>query len=188
MKIPINLASQPFRRDRAMMVASLAVSALLSITLCGLIYLAIMDSAQLKDLRRNIVQLNARINAATAERARMEAILHKPENASVLESTVFLNNLLYHKGVSWSQLLQDLETTIPYNVKLLVLHPTVNNLNQVQLDMQVGSESPEALVGVLKNLETSPMFGEVLDHSQQYPTQAEPLNRMRITVNYAHKL
>ena len=29
MKIPINLASQPFRRDRAMLVASFAVCALL---------------------------------------------------------------------------------------------------------------------------------------------------------------
>ncbi len=73
-------------------------------------------------------------------------------------------------------------------MKVLQLHPVVNNLNQVQLDMTVGSESADALVDVLKALETSPKFGEVLDHAQQYPTQAEPLNRMRITVNYAHKL
>jgi len=186
MKIPINLASQPFRRDRAMMVASFLVTTLLLVTLGGLIYLAMMDNAQLKDLRRNIAQLNVKITAVNAEKTRFEAILHKPENASVLERTVFLNNLLYHKGISWSQLLEDLEKTIPYNVKVQILHPTVNNLNQVQLDMTVGSESPDALVGVLKSLEMSPVFGEVLDHSQQYPTQAEPLNRMRITVNYAH--
>jgi type IV pilus assembly protein PilN len=188
MKIPINLASQPFRRDRALVVASLAVSTVLLLTLGSLVYLAMVDNAELKDVRRNIAQLNVKTAAATAEQARLEAILRKPENASVLETTVFLNNLIYHKAISWSQLLEDLEKTIPYNVKLLMLHPTVNNLNQVQLDMMVGSESPDALVGVLKNLETSPMFGEVYDHSQQYPTQAEPLHRMRITVNYAHKL
>ena len=33
MKIPINLASQPFRRDRALLAASIAVSVLLTITL-----------------------------------------------------------------------------------------------------------------------------------------------------------
>jgi type IV pilus assembly protein PilN len=188
MKIPINLASEPFRRNRAMMVASFGVTALLLVTLGTLVYLAMVDNGQLKVLRRNIAQVNTRVAAANAERARLEAILHKPENASVLVRTVFINDLLYHKGVSWSQLLEDLEKTIPFNVKLLMLHPTVNNLNQVQLDMMVGAESPDALVGVLKSLETSPMFGEVLDHAQQYPTQAEPLNRMRITVNYAHKL
>jgi hypothetical protein len=62
----------------------------------------------------------------------------------------------------------------------------VNNQNHVQLDMMVGSENPEPLVTLLKSLETSPVFGEVSDHSQNYPTQAEPLYRMRITVNYAH--
>jgi Tfp pilus assembly protein PilN len=188
MKIPINLASEPFRRDRAMIVASFAVTALLLFTLGALTYLAMVDNGQLKVLRRNIAQLNTKIQAGTAEQTRLEAILHKTENADTLERTLFINNLLYHKGVSWSQLLGDLEETIPYNVKLLQLHPTVNNQNQVQLDMTVGSESPDALVGVLKALETSPKFGETLDHSQQYPTQAEPLNRMRITVNYAHKL
>lgn len=188
MKIPINLASQPFRRDRAMVVASLAVSALLLTTLGILSYLAMLDNAQLKDLRRDLAQLNTRIAASTSEQVKLEAILHKPENASVLERTVFINDLLLHKGISWSQILEDLEKTVPRDVKLLMLHPTVNNNNQVQLDMMVGSNSPEALVGVLKSLETSPMFGEVYDHTQSFPTQSEPLHRMRITVNYAHKL
>jgi Tfp pilus assembly protein PilN len=188
MKLPINLASQPFRRDRAMVVSSLAVSALLATTLVFLSYLAMLDTAQLKDLRRDIAQLNSRIAMTTSEQVKLEAILHKPENASVLERTVFINNLLYHKGISWSQILEDLEKTVPSNVKVLMLHPNVNNNNQVQLDLSVGSESPEALVSLLKNLEASPMFGEVYEHTQQYPTQSEPLHRMRITVNYAHKL
>jgi Tfp pilus assembly protein PilN len=188
MKIPINLASEPFRRDRAMLMASFSVCAFLVVSLGLLIYLALQDNGQLKVLRANIAQVNTRVRAATAEQTRLEAILHKPENASTLERTLFINDLIFHKGISWSLLLADLEDTIPTNVKVLQLHPTVNNLNQVQLDMTVGAESPDALVGVLKALETSPKFGEVLDHAQQYPTQAEPLNRMRITVNYAHKL
>ncbi len=188
MKIPINLASEPFRRDRAMVVASFAVMALLVFSLGTLIYLAVQDNAQLKVLRASTAQLNRKVQAAQAEQTRLEAVLHKPENASVLELTLFYNNLLFHKGISWSQLLQDLEETIPANAKLLTLHPTVNNMNQVQLDMTVGSESRVGLVAVLKALETSPKFGQVLDHAEQYPTQAEPLNRMRITVNYAHKL
>ncbi len=187
MKIPINLASEPFRRDRAMILASFAVVALLVFSLATLSFLAIQDNSQLKVLRGNLAQLRGRIRNATAEQTRLEAVLHRPENASVLERTLFINNLLYHKGVSWSQLLQDLEETIPPDAKLLTLHPTVNNLNQVQLDMTVGAQSDSALVEVLKALERSPKFGETLDHAQQFPTQAEPLNRMRITVNYAHK-
>jgi len=32
----------------------------------------------------------------------MDAVLHQPENASVLERSVFLNDLIYHKAISWS--------------------------------------------------------------------------------------
>ncbi|HWC98917.1 MAG TPA: hypothetical protein VG456_19290 [Candidatus Sulfopaludibacter sp.] len=186
MRIPINLASQPFRRDRAMMVATFAVSALLVVTLSVLVYLGLLDNSQLKGLRGNLNQLNNRIAATAAEQTRLENVLRQPENATVLERTVFFNNLLYHKGISWSQILEDLEKTVPHNVKLLMLHPTVNNQNQVQLDMMVAAESNDPLVIALKNLETSPRFGQVSEHSQNYPTQAEPLYRMRITVNYAH--
>ena len=47
MKVPINLASQPFRRDRAMIAASIAVSVVLVFSLSGLIYLALADRQQL---------------------------------------------------------------------------------------------------------------------------------------------
>ena len=60
MKIPINLASQPFRRDRAMLAASIAVSVLLVGTLGVLISLAMADRAQMADVRADISRLNAR--------------------------------------------------------------------------------------------------------------------------------
>ena len=61
MKIPINLASQPFRRDRAMLAASIAVTVLLLLTLGVLISLALADRAQMADVRADIARLNAHI-------------------------------------------------------------------------------------------------------------------------------
>jgi len=43
----------------------------------------------------------------------MDAVLHQPENASVLERSVFLNDLIYHKAISWSRMFADLEKTAP---------------------------------------------------------------------------
>ncbi len=113
MKIPINLASEPFRRDRAMLVASFSVCVFLVLSLGLLIYVAAQDDGQLKVLRQSIAQVDTRVRAATAEQTRLEAILHKSENATTLERTLFINDLIFHKGISWSQLLADLEETIP---------------------------------------------------------------------------
>src|SRR5260370_20749664 len=91
MKIPINLASQPFRRDRAMFLASAAVAILLVASLAALVVLANADNAQLADLRKEVSQLRRQIAAATKQQNEFEAVIRKPENAQVLETSVIMN-------------------------------------------------------------------------------------------------
>ena len=100
MKIPINLASQPFRRDRAMFVASAAVAVLLVVSLSVLITLANADSVQFADVRKDVAQLRKQIAATSKQQAEFEAVIRRPENAQVLELSVFLNTLLSRKGIS----------------------------------------------------------------------------------------
>ncbi|MGB7759691.1 MAG: hypothetical protein WBL61_07680, partial [Bryobacteraceae bacterium] len=88
MRIPINLASEPFRRDRPMLMASAVVSAALVVTLALLWYLAQMDRAQLESMRGEVSRLESRLRVVRAEQARMDAVLRQPENASVLERSV----------------------------------------------------------------------------------------------------
>src|SRR5690348_12446191 len=101
MKLPINLASQPFRRDRARLAASIAVIVLLVFTLSVLVSLAMADRSQSKDVRAEIARLNNDIRKVSTEQAQLDSILRKPENAEVLERSLFLNELLTRKGISW---------------------------------------------------------------------------------------
>jgi len=188
MRIPINLASQPFRRDRPMLLASAVVSAALLVTLAFLGYLALLDREQLKSLRSEVSRLDGRLRTVRADQARLDAVLRQPENASVLERSVFLNDLIFHKAISWSRMFADLERTAPYSVRITALHPTINSRNQVMLDMTVASDQPEGIQDLLKALEASPTFGYVYQHSTLPPTQAEPQYRSRITVPYDQKL
>jgi hypothetical protein len=188
MKIPINLASQPFRRDRAMLAGSIAASLILVGTLGVLISLIVADRALLAGVRSDVDGLNRQIRTATVEQGRLDAVLRKPENAEVLERSVFLNALLYRKGISWTRIFADLEKTVPWNVKVLAIRPSVNSQNQVLLDMTVGADSPEPVIQLYRALEESPLFGSVVEHSSLPPTQSDPLYRYRITVIYAQKL
>jgi type IV pilus assembly protein PilN len=188
MKAPINLASQPFRRDRAMIVASAAVAVLLAISLGTLVFLAISDRRQSADVRRDIARLNQLIREATKAQSESEAVMRQPANAEVLERSVFINALLYRKGISWTRLLADLEKVMPPNVRLLNIRPYLTGKSQVTLDLMVGAQDPEAIAGLYKNLETSPLFGSLFSPTFTPPTQAEPLFRYRVTVNYAQKL
>jgi type IV pilus assembly protein PilN len=188
MRIPINLASRPFRRDRPMLVASAVLSAALLVTLALLAYLTLLDRAQLESLRGDVRAIDRRLRAVRTEQTRLDAVLRQPENATVLERSVFINDLIDHKAISWSRMFADLERTAPYNVRITALHPTIDSRNQVMLDMTVASDQPEGLEALLKALEASPIFGYVYQHSTLPPTQAEPQYRSRITVPYDQKL
>jgi type IV pilus assembly protein PilN len=187
MKIRVNLASQPFRGDRAMLAASIAVSALLAFTLGALTLLALADRSQIKDVRTDINRLNNDIRRVSALQSQMDAILRRPENAEVLERSVFLNALLVRKGISWTRIFADLEKVLPYNVRVIQMHPNIDARNHVILDMQVGAESPEPVIEFLKGLQQPP-FGRPKQWVQQSPTQAEPLYRYRVSADYAQKL
>jgi Tfp pilus assembly protein PilN len=188
MKIPINLASQPFRRDRAMVAASIAVCVLLVATLGALVSLILLDRAQLADVRNDLNRLNRQIRTVNAEQAKLDAVLRRPENTEVLERSVLLNQILYRKGISWTKILEDLGTTLPYNVQIINIRPFVNKDDKVTLDMQVASQTQGAIIDFLKALESSPLFEEASAPTVQAPTQTEPLFRSRVMVNYAQKL
>jgi Tfp pilus assembly protein PilN len=188
MKIPINLASQPFRRDRPILVGSALVAFLLAGTLAVLISLILMDRAQSADVRLDLARLEASIRQTQSQQAALETVLRKPENAEVLERSVFLNELLYRKGISWTKIFSDLGKALPINVRIITIRPFVNKDNKVTLDMTVGAMTPGAVIDLLKALESSPLFESVSAPTSLAPSQAEPLYRARLTVNYAQKL
>ena len=54
--------------------------------------------------------------------------------------------------------------------------------------MTVGTDTPVAVIDLLKNLESSPSFGAVYSHSLLPPTQTDKLYRCSVSVNYVQKL
>lgn len=188
MKIPINLASQPFRRDRPMIVASSAVCLLLAGTLGVLVYLAIQDDQQMADIRHQVAVLKQQVQTTAAEQGKLDTISRKPENATVLERSVFINALLQRKGISWNQIFTDLENTLPYNVKLTRIHPTIDSEGHILLDMILASEAPGPANEALKAFRANPIFGPVRMTGFSQPTQTEPLFRVTMSVPYAQKL
>ena len=155
MNIPVNLASQQFRRDRPLLIGS-AVAAVLLIALLGmLISLNLGEQGRLKSTQAEIDVLDRKLRSVAAEQARLDAVLRKPENAQVLDYSVLINSLLYRKGISWTKIFADLEKVVPYNVRLISIRPAVNAQNQIVLEMHVGAERTESLLQLLKKLEDS---------------------------------
>jgi Tfp pilus assembly protein PilN len=188
MRFPLNLASEPFRRDRPVFAASVALAAILLALLATQTVLIFMQRNQAAESRAAIEALETRMRALDAEQAKVNQAIRRPENAAVIDSTVFLNLLLQRKGVSWTRIFADLEGVVPHNVRVVSVRPQITTGNQILLDLIVASQETPAVIDMLMRLEASPIFGKTAIANWLPPSQSEPLYRYRLTVNYAQKL
>jgi Tfp pilus assembly protein PilN len=190
----LNLASQPFRRERAQNAVFVFVCLALTCSLLVLIGLILSGRARASHLRTEINQERSELQRLQREQSQFSSVLGKPENADVFSKSVFLNQLIARRAVSWSHVFKDLETVMPANMRLVALRlPQVpsedaSGVDHVQLDMIVGTDRPDAVIQLLKRLQESALFGAASVVNQQPPTQSDPLYRYRVTVPYAQKL
>ena len=190
MRIPINLASQPFRKDRPILAAGFIAAGILTATLGFLIVMIFGARGEMKGERYEIATLEKNLAKITADQAKLDAQIRRPENEAVFERNVMLNTLIDRKSISWTRIFADLERVLPGNVRLISVRlPQITNQNQVLLDMVVGAQEQAPIVNeLLPRFEKSPVFGATTVHSFLPPSQNEPLYRYRVSVNYTQKL
>lgn len=188
MRLPLNLATEPMRRDRPILVASVAVGLLMCITLIGLVGLLVTDHSSVVQSRATIARVERQLSRVNADQAKLDTQIRQPENASLLYRSDLYNTLIHRKAVSWTKIFSDLETVLPYDVRVVSIRPQLNARNELSLDMVVAAQTPEPVIGFISKLELSNLFGDVTQTSQTPPTQTDPLFRFHLTVMYDQKL
>ncbi len=184
----INLASVPFRRDRAMYVGSSVVAVLLAATLILTVYLAISDRHQMERSQTELAQVTRQLTALQREQITLDAGMRQSGNAIALDRSVLINTLIRRKAISWTRIFGDLQTVMPHNVRLVAIRPQVNAQNQLFLDMTIAADTPEPVINFISQLEGSDLFGSTAVSGITPPTQTDPFYRYRLSVNYAQKL
>ena len=189
MRVPINLATEPFRRDRHIMAGLTVASAALMVSLIVLITMAVSARNRAAEIRAEVERLNAQVRSLNSEQTSFDATLRQPVNSEVLERSLLLNSLLERKAISWTRIFSDLERVLPSNVRLISIRlPRAAGPSQVTLDMIVGAQGPEPVLSLLRKLAADPLFGPAGVSNVLAPNQNEPLYRYRVIVNYAQKL
>jgi type IV pilus assembly protein PilN len=189
MRVPVNLASEPFQRKRATIVGT-TVFAIVLLILAGVqTYLILAERERASEDRQAVAALTQQLNAVNQEQARIDATLRQPENAAILEQSVLLNALIERKSISWSRLLADIEGVLPNGARLVQIRlPQINSRNEVTLDMEVGTQQPVSAEDFTTKLQESPLFGPATLLRSDPPSQTDPLYHYRLTVSYAQKL
>jgi Tfp pilus assembly protein PilN len=190
----INLASAPFTAERARTAAVAVACGVLTLSLLTLVGLILHERQQASALRTVISRERATFNSLQQQQTKLTGVLAKPDNADVFSKSVFVNELISRRAVSWTRVFEDLQPVLPNDMRLVSVRlPQVppsetSASNHLQLDMVVGSEHQGSVVDLLKRLGTSPLFGAARVVNQQPPMQNDPLYRYRVSVAYVQKL
>ncbi len=187
MRIDLNLASEPFRRDRPFLVGATTACVLLSCSLAALLYLGVLRDQDTTGSSARLRRVETELANLDNEQKQYDAVLRKPDNSYVLDRSLFLNSLLVRKGISWTRIFQDMQSVLPPTVRLISIRPQLAE-GGLYLDMQVAAQTPEPVVDFLLRLEKAPQFGPPSVSNSLPPSQTDPFYRYRVSVTYAQKL
>ena len=188
MRIPVNLAREPFRPNRPLYIGAI-FAALVMLGGLGISISSIITERRQSDATRTALGITSRqLATIRAEQSKLDALIRKPGNEVVLDRSILINDLIRRKAISWTKIFSDLEQVLPPNVRVVSISPKVNARNQLFLDMSVAADSQEPVIAFIEKLESSDVFGSTAVSIISPPTQNDPAYHYRLSVNYAQKL
>ena len=163
-----NLSTRPFYNERG-------VHGLLAVTALIVAVVTILTLTQIVLLTRRQASLSNQAAAAETRAAELKARAARTRQAvdatqldSISGAAREANTIIGQRLFSWTDLLNRLEKTLPDNVRITSLRPSVEREGEVRITMTVAAESVDDIEQFMANLEATTAFSEV------YPLDDEP--------------
>ncbi len=167
-----NLASRPFLNTRPVWLVTTAA------TLITLVLLAInikLYGASNRDLAEQLSrheQLKQELLALREEIEDDVAALERVPWRSLENRVTGLNVILSEHSFSWTELLGDVGSTMPYEVRLHIIEPKVT-VDGVQLRLEGVARTRDAMLDFLDNLIVDPAFEDPMPDEEVDPEQSD---------------
>jgi Tfp pilus assembly protein PilN len=156
-----NLSTRPFYNERL-------VSAILGLVALVILALTVFNVVQLTSLSRRNRALSASVTRAETEAtelrqkaSRARAQVDRERLQAVLEASQEANRLIDRRVFSWTGLLNQLETTLPPDVRIQSIRPSSDE-GVLTLSMTVFARRPEDVDDFITRLEGTGAFRNVV--------------------------
>jgi Tfp pilus assembly protein PilN len=163
-----NLSTRPFYNERAL-------HGVLGITALIVVALTIFNLTQIVLLTRRQSSLSSEAAAASTRAADLRAqalrtrqAVNAKELDAISNAAHEANAIIGQRLFSWTDLLNRLENTLPDNVRITALRPSVESDGTITVTMTVNGRAVDDIEQFMANLEKTTAFSEV------YPLDDEP--------------
>lgn len=176
-----NLATRPFYNERAahalILAVALALAFLTIVNVVRLVTLSSRNTALSVDIRRD-EETAARLRA---EAAKLRARINEQELQQVMAGAREANALIDRRTFSWTEFFNIIERTLPENVMLTSVSPTVES-GRTMVDITVLGRRAEDVDTFMEQLEETKAFRNVLPRNEE--VTEDGLHRVTLTAEY----
>lgn len=156
--IHLNLAARPYRDYRpvyAVVVLTSLLTAFLMLNNIDTYYRYIRET---KSTRAEIERIEAQVQQEQRKEEAARQRLTGLDLAFLDTKTKFVNAKLAERAFSWSALLDELESVLADDVRLITVAPSFDKDGTIRLSMQFGSKSTDGMITTLNRMNRDSRF------------------------------
>lgn len=162
----INLSTRPFYNERAIHAALALVAVLvLGVTAFNLWQVFELSGRQTQ-LRNRTSQAEEKSRRLREQATRIRASINPRELENTIDEAREANVLIDRRVFSWTEVLNQFETTLPPTVRITSVRPRVERDGSMMVAIVVLARSVEAVDAFIENLEKRGAFSSVLSREE----------------------
>ena len=165
--IHLNLAARPYRDYRPVYAAVVLLSILTAFLMLNNIETYYRYVHETKSTRAEIARVEEQTRVEKQKQESARSRLQSLDLSRLDDQTRFINAKLAERAFSWSRLLDELESILADDVRLLSITPTFDELGGgVLLDLNFQAKSADGMITTINRMNLDPQFSDAFPSSE----------------------
>jgi Tfp pilus assembly protein PilN len=166
MRRRINLSTCPFYNERAVHAAlGLLGAVVLAVTVFNLWEVYVLSGRQ-AEFQGRVATAEAKAREYRTRAAQVRASINPRDLEQTIAAAHEANTLIDRRVFSWTDLFNHLEVTLPPQVRISTIRPTVGQDGAITMDLVVMARSVDSVNTFIENLEKAGPFSGVLSREE----------------------
>ena len=164
--IHLNLAARPYRDYRPVYAALVVMSLVTAFLMLNNVETYYRYTHATKSTRAKIAQVEEQ---ARLEREREQATLQRLKSLDLVrldKQTKFINAKLAERAFSWSTLLDELESVLADDVRLVSVSPNFLENGRIELILNLQTKSGDGMITTINRMNRDPQFEGAFPRSE----------------------
>jgi Tfp pilus assembly protein PilN len=176
-----NLSTRPFYNERAVHLVLGVIAAIVAAVTVVNLYEVIQLSRRSADYASRVGRDRSEADRLSREAARIRRGIDQTELATIVAAAQEANGLIDQRTFSWTAFFNEIESTMPPDVMLASVRPTITD-EGTQMRLVLLGRNSEELDEFMEKLEATGAFPRVMPHQQDETD--EGLHRLEIDATY----